>query len=188
MTPLPFEGPSFRAPEVLCGRPWFFAANSWKRLIFAPPLQTFTMRQTQVSGVGVVYVNGICLHTCDLSLRGCFDKDLASRGCFGNFFFVMRTFAYMLYMLFCHGLCGVYFEVHRFRLAHNFGEDTTGGCKAIQRSKNSEPKRSQQVSIEMNTADIDYSNESRRSERNVSPIYHSCLVPITVSTVALFGT
>ena len=42
-----------------------------------------------------------------------------------------------------------------FFLAYNFGEDYTGGCKATQIPKESEPKWSQQVSIEMNTVGID---------------------------------
>ena len=58
-------------------------------------------------------------------------------------------------------------------LVHNFGKYNTGGRKAIQRPRNSEPKRSKQVSIEKNTVDTEkcvYSSESRRSERNVSPM------------------
>ena len=36
-----------------------------------------------------------------------------------------------------------------------FGEENTGGCKATRRPKKSKPTRSKQLSIEMNTADID---------------------------------
>ena len=54
-------------------------------------------------------------------------------------------------------------------LAHNSAAASTGGSKAIQRPKNSEPKRSKQVSIEMNTAGAEsvYSSETRRGERTI---------------------
>ena len=99
---MPFEGPSFGAAEVLCGRPWLFAAYSLKNFIFAPPLRTFTMCQTQVSGEGVVYGNGICLRLST------FHPGAAST----TLLLVMGTFSTYVYAV-CHGFCGLYIVLHR---------------------------------------------------------------------------
>ena len=107
---MPFEGPSFKAPEVLCHRPWRFAANSWTNFMLAPPLRTFNMYQTQVTGGGVVYGNGICLHTSTfhsgaVSTTTFHPGAVSATFCFG---YEDVLHICILQYVICHGLCGLY--------------------------------------------------------------------------------
>ena len=127
-----------------------------------------------MTGGDVVYGNGI------LSVY----SDVHPGAVSATFLLAMGTFCVCVQVyVVCHGLCGLYIVfLSRTILAKTIPEEVR---PYKERPKNSEPKRSQQVSFEMNTLDIDCSSESRRRERNVSRIYHSCLVPITVSTPTL---
>ena len=86
-------------------------------------------------------------------IQGLFRQRTFIQGCFGSLFFGYGDVLHIRIpgMLFVTA----FVAYTSFSLAQNFGEDNTGGCKA-QRRNNSEPKRSQQASIDMNTADTDF--------------------------------
>ena len=110
--------------------------------------------------VDIYYVSNISVRWCrcfgqrrlsayfDLSFRGCFDDDLSSGD---PFVLVMGTFCIDLYVV-CHGLCSLYIVfLSGTILAKTILEDVR---PYKQRPNNSEPMWSQQVSAEVNTADI----------------------------------